>query len=157
MQTQAQFFIQFFRWLFSTTLLFDIISMWTISSIAFPFVFFLVARVAKWLQWFLIALYCRGQKKGLQLIQLIVQERASPWSFAKIKLVWHHSSDLSVQMLQSGTESRRADRQPGKLALAKGGERRKMWLCKYVTGTSNTEKYIKLSNTGGDNNLSTDI
>lgn len=60
-------------------------------------------------------------------------------------------------MLQAGTESRRADRKPGEFALAKGGERKKIWLCKYVTGTSNTEKYIKLSNTGGDNILSADI
>lgn len=38
-----------------------------------------------------------------------------------------------------------------------GGERKKIWLCKYVTGTSNIEKYVKLSKTGDDKILSADI
>jgi len=47
-------------------------------------------------------------------------------------------------MLKASTESRRRGGYLGELTLAKGGERKKRWFCKYVTGTHNREKYLKL-------------
>lgn len=47
-------------------------------------------------------------------------------------------------MLKASTESRRAGSYSGELTLGKGGEREKRWFCKYMTGTHNREKYVKL-------------
>lgn len=63
----------------------------------------------------------------------------------------------SVWMLKASTESQGAGSHLGELILGKGGERKKKWFCKCVTGTHNREKYVNLQKTGGDKILSAEI
>lgn len=63
----------------------------------------------------------------------------------------------SAWTLKASTESQGTGSHLDELTLAKGGERKKRWFCKYVTGTHNREKYVNLQKTGDDKILSAEI